>query len=102
MSFGRRNKQDAAPHAVPEPHKRRFKRVHWLSGGLLTLLTSAINFILYLTTGKGLTSRNGGAMEGGAAVALSIGMLIFGLFAIYMHFRRARKESSQANPSRHR
>jgi hypothetical protein len=38
-------------------------------------------------------------MEGGAAVALSIGMLIVGLIFIYLHFRRARKEASKRTPS---
>jgi hypothetical protein len=73
-----------------------------LGGGLLTLLTAAINYILYLTTGQGLTSRTGNAMKGEAAVALSIGMLIVGLIFIYLHFRRARKEAAKRTPSRPR
>ena len=97
MAFGRSNQQNAASNLPPASPRRRFKRANWLGGGVLTIFTSAINFVLYLTTGKGLTSRTGGAMEGSAAVALSIAMLIAGLVFIYLHFRRARKESSQTN-----
>jgi hypothetical protein len=102
MAFGRSNEQSAASPAAPAPQRHRFKRANWLSGGVLTILTSATNFILYLTTGKGLTSRTGHAMEGGAAVALSLVMLVVGLIFIYLHFRRARKESSRTTTSQHR
>jgi hypothetical protein len=102
MSFGRSNEQSAASQAAPAPQHRRFKRANWLGGGVLTILTSAINFILYLTTGKGLTSRTGHAMEGGSAVALSLVMLVVGLLFIHLHFRRARKEASRTTTSQHR
>src|SRR5262245_27824257 len=102
MSFGGNQDQNATQPSAARPPRRRFKRANWLGGGMLTLATSAINFILYLITGKGLTSRTGNAMEGGAAVALSIGMLIAGLVFIGLHFRRARKEASKPPPSRRR
>ena len=101
MSFGSNKEQNAAQPSNAGPHRRRFKRANWLGGGVLTLLTSAINYILYLTTGSGLTSRTGHAMKGGSAVVLSLATLVAGLVFIYLHFRRARKESAQKTTSRH-
>jgi hypothetical protein len=101
MSFGKNKEQNVTqPSKAGSPH-RRFKRANWLGGGILTLLTSAINYILYLTTGKGLTSRTGHAMEGGSAVVLSLAMLATGLVFIYLHFRRARKEAARKTTPRH-
>ena len=57
------------PRQVSHPSARggdSKEQIGWVVG-CSTILTSAVNFNLYLTTGKGLTSRTGRAMEGDAA-----------------------------------
>jgi len=93
MSFASETDKQAGPlgnnpQAVP-PKRSKY---HWLRGGILSILLSIGNFIYYLQTGKGLPSPRTGEQKGtGGAIALSLGAFIFGVIALFIHFRKSRK-----------
>lgn len=58
------------------------KDTNWGCIGLAFILFSLFNFVVYLMTGSGLTSRMGHQVKGGFAVLGSAVFFVLGLFLI--------------------